>query len=108
MQVYRYKALAADGSFVEGVMQAAHSEDVRAALLDVVLDGLVDAIQEGLVVERFFDEIDSPGLHGPNCGRNVAVASDKNDRHVCPISRNLFLQIEAVEDLSLPSFNIDF
>jgi type IV pilus assembly protein PilC len=33
MQVYRYKALAADGSFVEGVMQAAHSEDVRAALL---------------------------------------------------------------------------
>jgi type IV pilus assembly protein PilC len=33
MQVYRYKALAADGSFIEGVMQAAHSEDVRAALL---------------------------------------------------------------------------
>jgi len=33
MQVYRYKALAADGSFVEGVMQAAHSEDVRAALV---------------------------------------------------------------------------
>jgi type IV pilus assembly protein PilC len=33
MQVYRYKALSADGTFVEGVMQAAHSEDVRAALL---------------------------------------------------------------------------
>jgi type IV pilus assembly protein PilC len=33
MQVYRYKALAGDGTFVEGVMQAAHSEDVRAALL---------------------------------------------------------------------------
>jgi type IV pilus assembly protein PilC len=33
MQVYRYKALAGDGSYVEGVMQAAHSEDVRAALL---------------------------------------------------------------------------
>src|SRR5258708_16859813 len=32
MQVYRYKALAADGCLVEGVMQAAHSEDVRAAL----------------------------------------------------------------------------
>jgi type IV pilus assembly protein PilC len=32
MQVYRYKALTADGSFIEGVMQAAHSEDVRAAL----------------------------------------------------------------------------
>jgi type IV pilus assembly protein PilC len=33
MQVYKYKALAVDGTFVEGVMQAAHSEDVRAALL---------------------------------------------------------------------------
>lgn len=33
MQVYKYKALAGDGQFVEGVMQAAHPEDVRAALL---------------------------------------------------------------------------
>lgn len=33
MQVYKYKALAGDGSFIEGVMQAAHPEDVRAALL---------------------------------------------------------------------------
>jgi len=33
MQVYKYKALAVDGSFIEGVMQAAHPEDVRAALL---------------------------------------------------------------------------
>src|SRR5947209_14202180 len=33
MQVYKYKALAGDGSFVEGVMQASHPEDVRAALL---------------------------------------------------------------------------
>lgn len=33
MQVYKYKALAGDGQFIEGVMQAAHPEDVRAALL---------------------------------------------------------------------------
>ncbi len=33
MQVYKYKALAGDGSFIEGVMQAAHPEDVRAALI---------------------------------------------------------------------------
>ncbi|HZS13683.1 MAG TPA: type II secretion system F family protein [Candidatus Dormibacteraeota bacterium] len=33
MQVYKYRALAGDGSYVEGVMQAAHPEDVRAALL---------------------------------------------------------------------------
>jgi len=33
MQVYKYKALSPDGTFVEGVMQAAHSEDVRAALV---------------------------------------------------------------------------
>ena len=33
MQVYKYKALAGDGQFIEGVMQAAHPEDVRSALL---------------------------------------------------------------------------
>ncbi|HET9050332.1 MAG TPA: type II secretion system F family protein, partial [Candidatus Dormibacteraeota bacterium] len=32
MQVYRYKAVRADGTAVEGTMQAARAEDVRAAL----------------------------------------------------------------------------
>src|ERR1700686_5523089 len=33
VQVFRYKALSPDGSLVQGEMQAARSEDVRAALL---------------------------------------------------------------------------
>jgi hypothetical protein len=56
-----------------------------------------DGIQQGTVGERLGKEFDGACLHRLHRHRYVAVAGDKNDRHITLFNRNAFLQFEAIQ-----------
>src|SRR4051812_30323434 len=45
-------------------------------------DGPFNAVQQDGFVERLLDEVDGPGLHGPNGQRHIAVTGDKYYREL--------------------------
>src|SRR2546423_1572684 len=60
------------------------------------LNGMPDRPQQHLVVERLRQELGGPRLHSPHRHRDVAVARDKDDRHVSSVGDEL-LQIETIK-----------
>src|SRR5260370_36514793 len=58
------------------------------------LDGVSDCTQQHIVPEWLCQEFDSARLHSLNGHRYVTVTRNEDDRHVDPITRDAFLQIE--------------
>src|SRR5271170_6142724 len=50
-----------------------------------------------MIGERLGQEFDSPCLHRLHCHWYVAMAGDKNDRHIPLFTRNAFLQFETIQ-----------
>ena len=78
----------------------ASSKDTQFGLVSkrnaAALDGLTDGSQQHVIAEWLGQELHCPGLHRLDRGRNVAITSDEDDRHVCPIDEAL-LEIETGE-----------
>src|SRR5262249_28694974 len=56
-----------------------------------------DRGEQVLVAERFRQEFDGPGFHGPHRHRNVAVPRDENDGYRCIALGQFLLQIQPTQ-----------
>src|SRR3569832_1788835 len=63
--------------------------------LDGFLQRMLDAVEQGLIVERLFDEVHRAALQGAHRHGHVAVAGDDDDRHLHLLRVEVFLQLEA-------------
>jgi hypothetical protein len=45
------------------------------------VQGLRDSVEQGLVVERFREEVERPGFHGAHRHRNIAMPGEENNGH---------------------------
>jgi hypothetical protein len=61
----------------------------------VALDGLVNRIEQRLVAKRFSEKLNRTGLHRLHRHRDVAMASDKDDRNRKTGCSQLALEIES-------------
>jgi hypothetical protein len=61
------------------------------------LDGVSDGTQQHIVAEWLRQELDSARFHGLDGHWYVTVTGNEDDRHVDPIARDAFLQIETIE-----------
>src|SRR5580698_2165590 len=60
-------------------------------------EGLPDSSQEHLIAEWLGQKFLRSGFHGADRHRNIAVASNKNDRHLNPFDGHSLLQVKSVE-----------
>jgi hypothetical protein len=60
----------------------------------VQLERVLDTVEQDLTVERLFDEIDGPGLHGPDGHRHVRMAGQDDDGEPERLSRQPFLELK--------------
>ena len=65
-----------------------------AVAVDIVLDGPLDLLQEGLAVERLLDELDRARLHRPDRHRHVRERRDEDDRHSLAPRDEILVQVE--------------
>ena len=52
----------------------------------VLFQGALDAGEQFVAADRLLDEIRSPGLHGLDCHRHVALAGDHDSRQPSPLT----------------------
>src|SRR5437660_8021021 len=61
------------------------------------IDGLPNGAEQHIVLERLRQDLDGSGPHRPDGHRDVAVASDEDDRAVDPLDGDSFLEVETAE-----------
>jgi hypothetical protein len=61
------------------------------------VQGLHDSVEQGLVVERFREEVDRPGFHGAHRHRNVAMTGEENNGHRHLALRQFLLQLQPTQ-----------
>jgi len=71
-----------------GVVECVRSVRLRCGRCDLALrhlagtvKRLLDGVEQVLVAERFRQEVDGPGFHGPHRHRDVAVTREENNGH---------------------------
>ncbi len=69
-------------------------DDGLAALLTVLFQRAMDAVEQCLIVERFFDEIEHPFLHRSDSHRYVSMAGNDDHRRVHVLLRQPRVEIE--------------
>jgi len=67
----------------------------------IALKGLLNSIQQLLIVERLREELHRAGFHSLNCHGNVAMRGDKDNGSLHARIRQLPLEIEAVQPRKL-------
>src|SRR6185369_16566979 len=63
----------------------------------IAFDGLANRIEQILLAKRLREELDRPGLHGPDRHGDVAVAGEEDDRQGRVGAGELSLQVEAAQ-----------
>ena len=68
----------------------------QPAALDIILDGPLDLLQEGLAVEGLLDELDGAGLHGADGHWHISIGCDEDYRDVTAGRDQFPVELQAV------------